>query len=132
MLGEASVEGGAGRLGVALEANAGLAGFFLPQLNQSVLGILNALLVVHPGNKTAEIVNNTAKTCVVRERRFRMANASLNRRPTREVIAPGGRSGSILAAVQHGQYSEFYPRHVLSAGKRPSLLRDDSINQSFD
>jgi hypothetical protein len=54
------------------------AGFFLPQLSQSLLGILNPLLVEHPGNETTDIKLMAAKTSVVLPRLFRMANASFH------------------------------------------------------
>jgi hypothetical protein len=61
---------------VGLEAKAVLSGFFLPQLNQLDSGILKPLLVEHPGKETAHIKKTTARTSVVRQRLFRMANAS--------------------------------------------------------
>jgi len=78
VFGEAKLEGGAGRAGDDLDANALSEGFFLPQLSQSLLGILKPLLVEHPGNATADIRPMTAKTRVVRPRLVRMANASFH------------------------------------------------------
>jgi hypothetical protein len=77
-LGEAKLEGGAGKPVGDLDASEVSAGFFLPQLSQSELGILNPLLVEHPGNETADIKPMTAKTRAVRPRLFRMANASFH------------------------------------------------------
>jgi hypothetical protein len=92
-LGDARLEGGAGKLLVGLEANAGVVGFFLPQLSQSALGILKALLVEHPGKAMAEMENRAAKTSVVRRRLFRMANASLISSPTRDNVRTGSPLG---------------------------------------
>jgi hypothetical protein len=77
-LGEAKLEGGAGRPVGDLDASDVSAGFFLPQLSQSLLGILNPLLVEHPENETADIKPMAAKASVVRPRLFRMANASFH------------------------------------------------------
>jgi hypothetical protein len=101
-LGDARLDGGAGRLAVGFDVNAVFAGFFLPQLSQSLLGILKALLVEHPGNETAEIEKMTAKTSVVRRRLFRMANASLSVGPQENIVAPGACSVSMPAAVHRG------------------------------
>jgi hypothetical protein len=79
VFGEAKLEGGAGRPVVGLEAKALSAGFFLPQLSQSLLGILNPLLVEQPGNVTTDIEKTAVKTSVVRQRLFRMANASFQK-----------------------------------------------------
>jgi len=78
VLGDVKVEGGAGKPVVGLEARAVFSGFFLPQPNQLVWGILKPLLVEHPGKETAPIKKTTAKTSVVRQRLLRMANASFH------------------------------------------------------
>lgn len=76
-MGEVKVDGGAGSPVVGLDAKAVLSGFFLPQLNQVLSGILKPLLVEHPGTETALIKRTTAEPSVVRQRVFRMAYASL-------------------------------------------------------
>jgi hypothetical protein len=70
------LEGGAGSPPLDREASELVSGFFLPQLNQSELGVLKPLLVEHPGKKTAHIENRAARMSVVRQWLFRMANAS--------------------------------------------------------
>jgi hypothetical protein len=71
------VDGGAGKLELGLvELTAESAGFFLPQLNQLVLGILDPLPVWQPVSDKAEMHRAAATISDVRRRLWRIIHAS--------------------------------------------------------